>query len=99
MRELPKEIAERIVLEPISKTDPTLRITKIRPLEPCACGAELDDTRVVRIQKNNSPFDHWREYCYTCKRVSLLDENNWKNTHELNQEMRCADFPRDKYNC
>ncbi len=87
MREIPKEILDRCTFKSI-RDDPIEKIHNIVPLEPCACGVELMDVRRVRIQQTKEPQPHWREYCSTCKLVSVLDANDWKPASVLNAEMR-----------
>lgn len=87
MSEIPKEIAERLTFES-SPQDSTLYLTRIKPEEPCECGRELDNTRVVRISYVVSPVPHWREWCNTCKLVSIYDEHDFKEATELNKQMR-----------
>ncbi len=88
MREIPKEILDRCTFKPTGHGDPIEKIHKIVPVDPCPCGATLDDIRLVRIQKNCEPHPHWREYCHTCKLVSILDANVWQPAQVLNAEMR-----------
>jgi hypothetical protein len=94
---MPKEIADRCTFK-TTPQDFTPRIHKIAPLQPCECGKELENTRLVRLQKNSEPQPHWREYCYTCKLVSVLNANDWKTAHELNAEMRLKAFDLQKNN-
>lgn len=84
---IPKEILCRLTFTS-TKFDPTPHITQIVPVEPCPCGEPLTDTRIVRLSKNQEPVPHWREYCHTCRRVSILGENTWYDTRELNRKMR-----------
>lgn len=91
MREIPKEILDRCEFKN-TKQDSTLYLTRIKPIAPCPCGQELDDTRRVRLAKTKEPVPHWREYCQTCRRVSIRGENNWMPPRELNAIMRKADF-------
>jgi hypothetical protein len=91
MREIPKEILDRCEFKS-TKQDSTLYLTRIKPLEPCPCGKELDDTRRVRLARTVEPIPHWREYCQTCKLVSIMGENSWMRAAELNAIMRKADF-------
>jgi hypothetical protein len=93
MRELlPKSIADRCEFE---IRDQIVSIRKIKPTEPCPCGAELDSTRVVKIARNTEPTPHYRESCGTCKRVSILGHNDWHTAMELNRLMRCAEFAKN----
>ena len=91
MRDIPKDILERCEFT-TGIHDPTPYIKRIQPLDPCPCGKTLDDIRRVRLQKNSDPVPHWREYCYTCKLVSIYNENTWMKPVELNAIMRSADF-------
>jgi hypothetical protein len=97
MRELlPKDIEERITWDQ-RKDDSTFdRVKSIRPVEPCECGKTLDEIRRVRLARTVEPIPHWREYCSTCKLVSIWRENNWMSAKDLNAIMRKADFSRDK---
>ena len=95
MREIPKEILDRCEFKN-SKQDSTLYLVKIKPEHPCECGLELDDIRRTRIQKTLEPAEHWREYCYTCKRVSILNQNDWHTAKELNAKMRKVIFSKHK---
>lgn len=99
MKEIPKEIFDRLEFENATthNDNHNLRITKVRAIAPCeSCGRQLDETRYVRIQKNEQPRPHWREYCYTCKLVSPLGEHDWQATQELNAKMRVCDYWKDK---
>lgn len=89
---IPKEIQERITWDE-RKDDSTFdRVKRIRPLEPCPCGQQLTDIRRVRLARTQEPQSHWREYCSTCKLVSIWNANDWKTAHELNAEMRVNSF-------
>jgi hypothetical protein len=92
---IPKQILDRCEFR-TTKQDSTEYLVKIKPEKPCECGQELDDTRRTRIQRTVEPVPHWREYCYTCKLVSILGENSWMRAAELNAIMRKADFTKDK---
>ena len=88
---IPKEILDRCEFKS-SKQDSTEYLVRIKPVAPCECGKELDDTRRVRLAKTAEPIPHWREYCSTCKLVSIWGENNWMSAKDLNAIMRKADF-------
>lgn len=92
MRDIPKHIQDRCVFQPIGRDDPIKKIKSIKPIEPCPCGQELEDTRRVRLARTVEPILHWREYCNTCKLVSIAGENNWYTARDLNCIMRKADF-------
>lgn len=94
-QQLPKHILDRCEFS-TRKNDSTEYLVRIKPEEPCECGAELDDIRRTRIQKNVEPVPHWREYCYTCKLVSVLGAGDWQTASELNAKMRKMDFFEDK---
>ena len=88
---IPKEILDRCEFKS-SKQDSTEYLVRIKPIAPCECGKELEDTRRVRLAKTVEPRPHWREYCITCKLVSIYNENTWMKPVELNAIMRSADF-------
>lgn len=92
---IPKHILDRCEFS-TRKNDSTEYLVKIKPEHPCECGVELDNTRRTRIQRTVEPVPHWREYCYTCKLVSILGANSWMRAAELNAIMRKADFSKDK---
>ena len=93
---IPKEISDRCTFTNTQYDEHNHRITAIKPIDPCPCGKELDDIRRVRLAKTKEPQPHWREYCMTCKLVSLADANDWKTSHELNAEMRHNAYWEDK---
>jgi hypothetical protein len=93
--QIPKEILDRCEFRS-TKADSTEYLVRIKPIAPCECGAELDDTRRTRIQRTVEPKPHWREYCYTCKLVSVLGEGNWQSAKELNAKMRKLEYWQDK---
>ena len=95
MRDIPKDILDRCEFV-VGIHDPTPYIKSIRPVDPCPCGEELKDIRRVRLAKTSEPVPHWREYCSTCKLVSIRGENNWMTAKDLNAIMRKADFSKDK---
>ena len=92
MRDIPKHIRDRCTFQSIAKGDPIEKIKSIKPVDPCPCGRELEDVRRVRLAKTVEPIPHWREYCNTCKLVSIAGENNWYPAKDLNCIMRKADF-------
>jgi len=92
MRDIPKDIRDRCVFQSIAKDDPIEKIKAIKPIEPCPCGQELTDTRRVRLARTVEPIPHWREYCQTCRLVSIAGENSWHKAKDLNCIMRKADF-------
>lgn len=96
MREIPKEIADRLTFETTSKTDPTLYVTNVKPASPCDCGKILDKQRFVRIAKNVEPIPHWREYCHSCNRASVFGENSWHTSAELNLKLRALRAQKNK---
>ena len=99
MKQIPKEILSRLVFETPNKHNDhlNLRIKKVCATAPCeSCGMELDAERRVRLQRNQEPKPHWREYCYSCKLVSHGGTNDWQQTQELNAKMRRNDYWEDK---
>ena len=87
--EIPKHIQERLTFSE-GKNDHRLnaRVVTVKPVDPCeACGIELEDTRRTKIALCSQPIEHWREYCYTCKMVSVLRENNFQGVAELNRHL------------
>jgi hypothetical protein len=86
MRDIPKQILDRCTFK--KQVDGTEQIHKIKPIADCVCGRVLESTRYVRIRRTVEPHPHYREYCITCKLVSVLDHNDWKSANELNAEMR-----------
>jgi hypothetical protein len=91
---IPKDILDRCTFK-VDK-DSTEYLVRIKPIDPCPCGKLLDDTRRVRLARTVEPIPHWREYCSTCKLVSIYNENTWMPAKDLNAIMRKADFSRDK---
>ena len=89
MREIPEHIKQRCEF---AIEDQICKVRSIIPIEPCVCGRTLTDTRITRLQRNSSPHLHWREYCYSCKLVNIVGENNWQTADQLNREMRTAAF-------
>jgi hypothetical protein len=57
---------------------------------------ELDEVRRVRIQRNQEPKPHYREYCHSCKLVSPAGENDWQLAKDLNAKMRLNQYWEDK---
>ena len=96
MRDIPKEILDRCTFKRFAKDDPIEKIHTIVPIAPCPCGRILDDVRRVRLNKTKEPYPHWREYCITCKLVSIGGENDWKPARDLNVEMRSKKPPFDE---
>ena len=99
MKQIPKEILERLEFEKPSayNLDHCLSVISVKAVDPCdSCGLELDEVRRVKIQRNQEPRPHWREYCYTCKLVSPLGEDDWQPTQQLNAKMRQKDYWEDK---
>ena len=88
---IPKEILDRCEFRSTAQ-DSTEYLVRITPLEDCPCGRELDNTRRVRLAKTKEPRPHWREYCITCKLVSVLNHNDWKTANALNAELRTNVF-------
>jgi len=87
MRDIPKDILDRCTFT-VDRKDNTTKITNITPLDPCPCGRVLDGVRRVRLAKTREPRPHYREYCHTCKLVSILDHNKWQSAYELNAKLR-----------
>lgn len=85
--QIPKDILERITFKK-TKLDPTEYVKQIVPLEPCPCGKILNEIRRCRVTKCVEPQVHWREFCYVCKKVSIMNENDWHNAHDLNAKLR-----------
>lgn len=99
MTDIPKEILDRLEFETpnIHNDHHNPRITKVQAIAPCeSCGLEIDEVRRVRIQRNQEPKPHWREYCYTCKLVSPAGEDDWQPTQQLNFKMRQSGYWEDK---
>jgi hypothetical protein len=91
---IPKDILDRCTFK-VDK-DNNESISAIKPLEDCPCGRVLDDVRRVRLAKTKEPHPHYREYCITCKLVSILDHNTWMSAKVLNDKMRTGKYSRDK---
>ena len=91
---IPKDILDRCTFK-VDK-DNNESISAIKPLEDCPCGRVLDDVRRVRLAKTKEPQPHWREYCSTCKLVSVRGANDWKLARDLNAEMRTKNYFKDK---
>jgi hypothetical protein len=92
---IPKDILDRCEFRSTAQ-DSTEYLVRIKPLEDCPCGRELDNTRRVRLAKTVEPRPHWREYCITCKLVSVLDHNTWMPAKVLNDKLRTGKYSRDK---
>jgi hypothetical protein len=91
---IPKDILDRCTFK-VDK-DNNESISAIKPLEDCPCGRVLDNTRRVRLAKTKEPHPHYREYCHTCKLVSILYHNTWMPARELNNKLRTGEYSRDK---
>ena len=91
---IPKDILDRCTFKVDKDNNET--ISAIKPLEPCPCGRVLEDVRRVRLAKTKEPIPHYREYCITCKLVSVLDHNTWMPARELNNKLRTGEYSRDK---
>ena len=84
--QVPNHILERCEIH--CGKDHVERIVRIKPVEPCECGRELDNTRIVRLALTVEPVRHWRAYCHTCKLVCPRHENTWRSAKEWNEIMR-----------
>lgn len=91
MKQLPKEIAQRVVFE---TRDQIVSVKSIKPLEDCECGAELAETRVVKIALTEFPFPHIREYCSICRRHRHAGGEWHSAVSDLNQTMRGKNYPK-----
>lgn len=92
---IPTEISDRCTFTNTQYDQHNTRITAIKPIDPCPCGRKLEDIRRVRLQKMSEPKPHWREYCYTCRLVSLRDKNTWYSATDLNAIIRrSSDFSK-----
>ena len=99
MKPIPEQILERLEFERATTQNlgVCLSVKSVKAIAPCeACGVELDAVRRVRIQRNSEPKPHWREYCYTCKLVTVAGEGDWQEPQQLNAKMRQPDFFKDK---
>ena len=85
---IPTEISNRCTFVNTQYDQHNHRITAIKPIEPCPCGRELNDIRRVRLARTAEPQPHWREYCTTCRLVSIAGANDWMLAKELNIQMR-----------
>ena len=88
---IPSEIADRCEFE---TKDEIVYVRRIRPVDPCECGETLTDTRILKINRTQFPFDHIREYCYICKRHRHSGGAWHSSVTELNAEMRSAAYPK-----
>ena len=89
---IPKEISDRCTFTVTQYDEHNHRITAIKPIAPCECGKELDDIRRVRLARTKEPQPHWREYCTTCRLVSIAGANDWMLARDLNAHMRVNSF-------
>ena len=92
---IPKEILDRCEFRSTAQ-DSTEYLVRIKPIDPCPCGKELDDIRRVRLARTQEPQPHWREYCTTCRLVSIWNANDWMLAKELNAQMRQIKITEDK---
>ena len=95
MRDIPKQILDRCEFRSTAQ-DSTEYLVRIKPIDPCPCGRLLDDIRRVRLAKTKEPRPHWREYCTTCRLVSIAGANDWMLAKELNAQMRQIKITEDK---
>lgn len=91
MKPIPKEILERLEME---TRDEITYVTAIKPVDPCECGAVLNNTRVVKVNKTEFPFPHIREYCYACRCHRHRGGEWYGAVRDLNQAMRAQSYPR-----
>lgn len=97
MREIPKEILDRLEFRAVAKCDPIKKVVRIKPIAPCeACGRELEEVRRITIQPRCEPVRHRREYCFNCRLVAVSGTNEFMPCHELNRIMRRWKIQEDK---
>lgn len=67
-----------------------LRPVKVEHVADCEdCGRTDVLNRTVLIQKNETPYPHWRKHCKNCKWYEDPDTGIWRDisSNELNREM------------
>lgn len=96
MKEIPKDIAERIIWNNrvnAADPDPFPRIKEIRAIaKPCEDCGEIIEFRRIDYKLNRKPRPHWKKTCSVCSKIQNPESGKFDMTvRELASFMRGED--------